>query len=392
VENVLEGTVQVEGDRLRITARLSKVEDGFQIWSENYEQKMENVFSVQDDIARNIVNSLKIELIDEKKEQIIKHYTDNIEAYDLYIKGRHFVNMRTEESLKRAIDYFGQAIEKEPNYALAYAGLSYAYDLLPDYSYVPRPEASLKAKKAASKALELDDNLAEAHFAMASVHFSEWNWEKAEGEINKAIELNPSYAEIHHSYAMDLNMLGRFDEAIREIKLARELDPFSIVINRNIGQVYYFARQYDNAIEAAKHTLEMAPIFPGTHWVLGMAYLEKGMFKEALAEFEAENEITGIGFGVEPFIIITYSRMGDRKEAEIALKKFQDKIKAVSFPPFALSLMYIHLDERDKAIVYLEKAYEIRDNWLRYIKVMPLIDPIRDDPRFQTIIKKMGLE
>ncbi|UCE41820.1 MAG: protein kinase [Candidatus Aminicenantes bacterium] len=392
VENILEGTVQVEGNRLRITARLSKVADGFQIWSENYEKEMEDVFSVQDDIARNIIKSLKIKLIGEKGEQIIKHYTDNIEAYDLYVNGRQFVNMRTEESLKKAIEYFGQAIEKEPNYALAYAGLSYAYDLLPDYSYVPRTEATSMAKEAASKALELDDDLAEAHFAMASTHFSEWNWKKAEREYKKAIELNPNYAETHHSYAMDLAILGRFDEAIREIELARRLDPFSLVINRNVGQIYYLARQFDSAIEASKHTLEMAAIFPGTHWVLGMAYLEKGMFKEALAELEAENEITGIGFGVEPFMIVTYARMGDRKQAEIMLKKLQDKIKGIPFPPFALSIMYLHLDERDKAIVYLEKAFETRDNWLRYIKVMPLLDPFRNDPRFQAIIKKMGLD
>jgi len=393
VQNVLEGSVQVSGDEIRITAQLSKVEDGFQIWSEDYEQKMENVFSIQDDIALKIIKSLSIKLIGEKEGQIIKHYTDNIEAYDLYNKGRHFVNMRTEESLKRAIEYFDQAIERESDYAAAYSGKANAYGMLPYYEMVPSKEALSKAREAATKAIELDGNLPEAHTALGHIQSNEWNWKEGEREYNISIELNPNNADVHYLYAMLLLTLGRFDKAVREIELARELDPFSPIINRNIGQVYYYARQYDKAITTLKNSIEMAPNFSGAHAFLGLTYLDKEMYEEALAEFQTEKEISGAaGIGMEPFIIITYARMGDRKEAEIALKKFQDKIKDTYFSPAILSVMYIHLDDLDKASQLLEEAYEARDNWLSYIKVTPLNDPIRDDPRFKAVLKKMNLE
>jgi len=312
VATILEGRIRKEKDDIRVTAQLVNAEDGFQLWSETYEQKLERVFDIQSDIAEKIAKALRTKFSPEAGEQLQKKPTENLEAYRLYLQGRYLWNKRTEEDLKRAIEYFEQAIEKDPNYAMAYVGLADCYLVLPDYSSISKKEVNPKAKAAALKALEIDNNLGKAHASLANIKNDNWDWEGAEKEYKRAIELDPGYATAHHWYALYLMYMARFDEAIEEIKRALELDPFSLVINRNVGQVYCYARQYGQAIEALKRTIEMDPNFAYAHSVLGMAYSQKSMYEEALAEFQKEKDPS--------WKALTYVRMGRIGEAQDVLE------------------------------------------------------------------------
>jgi len=390
VATVMEGSVRRENNSIRVNAQLINVEDGFDLWAETYDRELINVFDIQSDVAENIARALKAKLSPEEIEGIEKKRTENLEAYSLYLKGRWLWNKRTEEDLNKAIEYFEQAIEKDPNYSLAYAGLADSYIVLPDYSPFPTKKAYPMAKEAALKALEIDSTLAEAYTSLAMVKASlEWDWAGAERDYKRAIELNPGYATAHHWYAFHLTGLGRHDEAIAETKLAQELDPLSLVISRNLGQFFYYARQYDKAIEALQRTIDMDPSFSQVHLSLGVAYLQKSMYEEALAEFQKEISQTGIGITA---IGITYAKMGRREEALQLLDDLINKSKEEYVPPLGMARFYFALGENDQGFRWLEKAYEDRDSGLWAIKVNPLYDSVRSDPRFKAILKKMGLE
>ncbi|NOR21506.1 MAG: tetratricopeptide repeat protein [Candidatus Aminicenantes bacterium] len=392
VETLLEGSVQVAGDRLRISARLSNVDDGYQLWSESYERGLDDVFAVQDDIALKIVKALKIELLDEKETQIVIRYTEDTEAYQLYLKGRYFWNRRTEDGFKKAIDYLEQAIEKDPSYALAYAGLADCYNMLGNYGYLMPKEAYPKAKEAAKKALEIDDTLAEAHASLAwALMDYDWDWEGAEREFKKAIELNPGYATGHQWYAFYLIRIGRHDDSMAEIRLAKELDPLSLVINRNVGTLLFCVRQYDQAIEALQNTLEMDASFSYTHHYLGRAYLQKFMYEEAMAEFQAEMLLEHSDAD-QIFCGIIKERMGKKGEVQ---RMLDDRIKQSEkeyVPPYYIAWLYLVLGKNDQGFKWLDKAVKERDSELFYLKTDPRLDPIRSDPRFKALLKKVGLD
>jgi TolB-like protein/Tfp pilus assembly protein PilF len=287
VASVLEGSVRKTGDRLRITAQLINVVDGFHLWSEKYDREMKDVFDIQDEISRAIVDALKIKLVGEAATRLVKRYTENLEAYTLYLKGRYYWNKRTEPGLTKGIEYFEKAITKDPGYALAYAGLADCYNVISHYGAVP-PKASVpKAKIAAIKALEIDDALVEAHTSLAFALYNyDFAWLAAEKEFQRAIALNPNYATAHHWYAIYLATRGRLEEAIAEMQRARELDPLSLIINTEVGWMLYFGRHYNQAIEQYQKTLEMDPSFAVAHWGLGLAYQQKAMPQEAIAEFQ----------------------------------------------------------------------------------------------------------
>jgi tetratricopeptide (TPR) repeat protein len=396
VTTILYGRLRKEKDDIRVTTQLINVEENFILWSYSYEKKIDRIFDIQSDIAEKIAKALQVELSSEEKEEFQKKPTENLEAYNSYLKGLYFMRMHTEEALYRAIAYFEQAIEKEPKYALAFAGLAYSYALLPVRSLHPPKDAIPKARAAATKALEIDNTIPDAHASLGFINILSWNWEGAEREFKQAIEFDPYCASAHLWYAIYLLGMARFDEAIKEIKLAHELDPLSLVINRNVGQVFLFARHYDKAIDALQSTIEMDPNFIFSHFFLGMAYFQKGMYKEALAEFNIEKEIAkGEGttaMMAEACIGITYARMGNREKTKEVLKDILGRLKSAYFSPVWLASVYVALEEYDPAFASLEKAYEVHDFWLAYNKVNPLMESIRSDPRYTTLLKKIGLE
>jgi serine/threonine-protein kinase len=385
VSTILQGSVRIEKDVVRVTAELLNVKDGFQMWSDIYEQKLEGVFMIQSDIAENIVRTLKMELSPEDKERFQKKHTENLEAYNLYLQGRYFWNKRTDEGLKKSVNYFEAAIEKDPGYALAYAGLADSYITLGDWLVLPPKEAYPEAKKTATKALEIDDLLAEAHNAIAYVKYMyEWGWHGAEEGFKRAIALNPNYATAHQFYAEFLVMMGRFDEASKEIKRAQELDPLSLIINAVAGWSFSYARKYDKAIEQYKKILEMDPDFRPARTYLARAYMSKGMYEEALKENKLLNSLSEMG--------VVYAKMGKTKEAHQVLNELIVLSKNTYVLPFAFAKIYFALGDTDQGFAWLERAYEERDFGMTRIKVSPFFDNVRSDPRFKAWMKKMNLE
>lgn len=399
VKTLLEGSVRKAGDRVRITAQLINVADGYHIWSDKYDRNIEelccpeDIFVIQDEISLAIVDNLKVKLFREEKEKLVKRHTDDLDAYDLYLKGHYFWNKRTEESLKKSIQYFQQAIEKDPDYALAYSGLADSYHTLQDYSSISPKELNAKAQEAALKALEIDNTLAEAHASLGMVSFRYWDWEGAERECKRAIKLNPNYPTAHHWYALLLMYMARFEEAMEEIECARRLDTLSLVINRNKALVFFYARQYDRAIDALQETIEMDPNFSLTHATLGMVYLQKSMYKEALAEFQKEKALSSAwDHEIECFTGIAYAKMGKKDKAVGVVNDLIKRREKEYASPYYIAKIYFALDEDNQGFNWLNKAYQEKDNLLLEIKVDPGFDSVRSDPRFKTILKKVGLE
>jgi serine/threonine protein kinase/tetratricopeptide (TPR) repeat protein len=394
VDNVLEGSVQVAGDNLRVTARISNVQDGRQVWSEIYNRKMADMFSIQDDIAKAIVTALKIKLLGEKGGPLVKNYTENLEAYRLYLQGRNFWNKRDEADLIKSIEYFEKAIEIDPNYALAYAGLGDAYSILGNNGFWPAEKAFPKAKASALKALGIDDKLAEAHTSLADIMWNyDWDFVGAEKEFKLAIELNPGYATAHHWYGYLMSILGRHEEAIREINIARNLDPLSPRISANVGLFLFSARRYGEALEELNRALEVDPNHTVTYVYLGKAYEALGKYEEALRCYLRANELMGIPRGEGPNIAGCYALMGKREEARRILNNVIEYSKRNYFPSVMIAAVFSALGEKEEVFAWLEKAFRERDaNLLFYLKIVPAFNPVRSDPRYAELLQKVGLE
>jgi tetratricopeptide (TPR) repeat protein len=383
---VLEGSLQKADNMIRITAQLINVVDESVLWSDQYNREEDHIFDIQDEIALAIVNELKVALVGADQENLKKRYTENVEAYNLYLQGRFFWNKRTEEGLTKAIEYFKQAIEKDPNYSLAYAGLADSYLVSSAWHYMLPLEAYPKAKEAALKSLKIDDLLAEAHTALASVYMDyEWEWEKAEKEFKRAIELNPSYATAHHWYLEYLAVMGDFNEAIREGKRALELDPLSPMINASLGSTLSEMGELDRALVQLQNTIEMHPDFKQVRYYLGQVYLRKGMYKEALTEFNTAGNLAYAG--------ITYTKLGNEEEARKLLENLKRESKETNVSFKQIAELHFSLGDYDQGFVYLEKAYEKREFFMKFIKNDFMDDDkIRSDPRFKALLKKMHLD
>ena len=397
---VLEGSVRRAGARLRITAQLVNVADGYDLWSERYDRDIgelccpEDIFGIQDEISLAIVDKLKVKLLRKERAKLVKRHTEDLVAYDLYLKGRYLWNKRTEDGYQKSLEYFQQAIERDPTYALAYAGIADCYDLLGWYDYLPPKEAFPRAKAAAEKALEMDETLAEAKASLGwiSVNY-DWDWLTAESKYKRAIELNPGYATVHQWYAEYLSYMGKHDESIAEAKRAQELDPLSIIINNDLGQVFYYARQYDQAIEQLQKTLELDPDFIVAHFFLAFLYAQKAMYDKAIAEVQKAMDLSGGGDSLIVAQLGTiYSCSGRRDEAKKVLDELHGLSNKRYVSPFYIALIYMGLGQNDQAFEWLEKAYEERDHWLETLKVHPMLDSLRSDPRFTKLLKKMRLE
>jgi len=388
VSAIVTGRVTHRGDTFVVGVELIDVNRQSQLWGEQYSQKMADMLAVQEKISRAITENLKMQLTGSEQQKLVKRSTENAEAYQLYLKGRYYWNKATEESLSKAKDYFGQAIEKEPNYALAYSGLADTYSGLSD-TFVPPREAMPQAKAAAEKAVALDDSLAEAHVALAIVKvYFDWDWAGAEKEFKRAIELNPNFAHAHHQYGWLLAFLGREDEAEAEYRRAQQADPFSLIIvtDRNVPD--YLRRNYDVSIAGSRKAMEMDPNFFLPHYTVGWAATRKGDYPLAIAELTKARALTD-----EPWIVGTlgsaYAKSGDKAQAQKMLDELKKRSQQRHVTPYWMAMLYLHMDNKQEALSWLEKAYEARSAWVTWMKMDPALDALRSEPRFQAILKKM---
>jgi TolB-like protein/Tfp pilus assembly protein PilF len=394
VEMVLDGSVRKEGNKLRITAQLIKVADGFPVWSKIYQRNIEDTFDLWDEISLAIVDNLKIKFLGGEKEKLVKRYTESLEAYNLYVKGRYFWNKRTREGLDKSIEYFQEAIEKDPTYALAFSGLADAYLILGNNYHIPASEAFPKAKVAALKALELDNSLAEAHTSLASILVDEHehDFEKGEKEYQRSIELKPGYATAHHWYAFNLSDLGRHEEAIKEILRARELDPLSPRINANVGLLFYYARKYNRALAELEKSTELFPEHSANYLYAGRVYAQMGRYEEAISSDEQSSELAGQSGELSTWLAYIYSLSGKRAEAQKRLSNIMEYSKQNFVPPINIARVYVGLGEKEEAFFWLEKGYSQNDAKLGNLKKDPTFDPLRSDPRYTELLRKIGLE
>jgi len=391
VDAIIEGTVLRSGDRVRITAQLIHAPDDRHLWAESYEREIRDVLGLQSELARAIVEEIRVELSPRERAGLAETRPVNPEAYQLYLKGRYHWNKRTEEGVRKALDYFERAVDVDPGCAPAYCGLSDSYSILAGFGHVPWSESLQKSTVAAFKALELDDKLAEAHVSVATIfHNHTWDWAKAEVEYRRAIELNPGYATGHHWLALQLATMGRFDEAIEEARKAQELDPLSVMVNVDVGYIYYCAHQYDRAIKEYLKMAEMYPDFQTVHAYLAVVYAKKEMYEEASIELRlAPAPSAGESLALAYFGC-AHGLVGRHDAAREIVDELMDRTETKGVAPFFLAIAYAGLGESDEVINWLEKACEDRAILYEVLRD-PVFDFVREDQRFVTLLKTMGL-
>lgn len=392
VDAVLEGTIQQADGRVRIKVRLLRVENGEQIWAGNFEEESAKVFDLEERLSEQTARALKLKLGASENEKITKRFTSNTEALDAYLKGRYFWNRRTGGDLQTAIKYFNDAIEKDPSYALAYAGLADTYSLLADYSAARPDETYPRAKDAAMKALNLDDELAEAHASLAYVKMSyDRDWQAAEDEYRRAISLNPNYASARQWYSEYLTAMGRFDEALAEIRRAKEIDPLSPIINAGEVWVLYFARHYDEAIERGRRISELNPEFAEIHEYLKRCYDQKGMYREAIAARQTRRKLAGLDSTGNAILESAAAASNTKDYWKKRLEQEIEEARNEPLASFDMAEIYAQLGEKELAFEWLEKAINERQYWLMYLRVAPNLDALRSDARFADALRRVGL-
>ena len=390
VNTVLEGSVRKIGRRVRVTAQLINAADDSHIWSEKYDRDLEDIFEVQENITLSIVDALKVKLLGEEKANVLKRGTQDIEAYELYLKGRFHSAKRTEDGMKQSVEFFKQAIEKNPEYALAWAGLADSYCLLSVYGIMPTTVGFELARESAERALAIDDQLAEAHASLGPVkHDGDWDFAGAEREYKVALKLNPNYATAHQWYAEFLGSVGRIDEALAEIEKALSLDPLSPIINTDHGKILFWAGRADEAVRALRKTLTISPDFAGAHVFLGEILAGTGSYDAALEHFEK-----GLTIDERPTVLgkigFVLGRTGRRKEAEQTVAKLDGLRESRHVSASSYALVYAGLGETDIVFEWLDAAYNERDEAMIWLKVTPEFNTIRTDPRFEDLLKKVG--
>ena len=393
VSAVLSGRITQRGDNLTISAELVDVRYNKLLWGEQYDRKLSDLLNTQREIAREIADSLKVKVSPEERG-LAKHYTESNEAYQLYMKGRFYYDKRTKDGMEKALQNFQQAIEKDPNFALAYSGLADTYDLMgtPDAGGLMRPnDAMPKARVAAQRAIDLDQSLAEPHVSLAHVkYYYDRDWRAAEYEFKRAIELNPNYPLAHHWYSIYLLWSGRTGEGLAEIRRAQELDPLSLPINMTLGWLLCDSQKTDEGIEQLHKTLEMDQGFIVAHHRLALCYERKGMYTDAIAEYQKIDSL-----GSRPLALSglaqAYAMAGKRNEAQKALAKLQEISKQQYVGPSSFALIYAALGDKDQAFVWLEKSLDEHDLVMARLNVDARFDPLRSDARFATLVQRAGL-
>jgi serine/threonine-protein kinase len=391
---VLIGRVSLIDDTLIIGAELVNTADGSHLWGEQYRQRLSDIITLQAEIARQISEKLRLRLTGEQQQRLTKRHTEDTEAYKLYLKGRHHLTKWSEEDFKKAIESFKQAIDLDPNYALAWAGLADAYYSMSNI-YLPPHEAMPRSRGAAEKALALDETLAEAHHALAVAKaFYDWDWEKADLEFKRGLQLNPGYAPAYPVYGISLMVRGRTEESLVEIKRVQNLDPLSLSTAVVAANPFYYAppsaRKYDRAVEELRQIIALDPKFPPAHTVLGMVYTQKGMFEDALAEFGKARQLDN-GAYLLGYLGHTYALAGKRAEAQKILDEMQERSKRENVAALGFAMVYAGLGEKDKAFEWLEKGFERRDEEMAFLKVHPKFDSLRADARFADLLRRLKL-
>jgi TolB-like protein/tetratricopeptide (TPR) repeat protein len=392
VDAVLEGHIQKAGEKVRVSVRLLRVADGEQLWADRFGAEMTDIFAVQDSISERVAAALAVRLASSERERLTKHHTKNPEAYRLYLLGRYHLSRLTDDGFLKGRDYFQQAVDLDPDYAPAYAGLADAYQMLSSYNALAPGDGFPKAKEAATQALRLDEGLAEAHAALGTVKLlHDWDFEGAEREYRRAVEISPSYADARLAYGYYLSAMGRFEEAHAEMRRAQELDPLSLAKIVGAGDVLYQQRQHDRALEQYRRALEMDPNSGITHWALGNVYVQKGMYEEAVAEYQKAIPLSGDSPDELASLGYVYALSGKRREAQAVIEELEERSKRRYISPTVIAFIHAGLGERDESFARLERAYDGRDFILVLLKVEPLFDRLRPDPRFAELVRRVGL-
>jgi len=392
VRAVLTGRIMQRGGSLRIGTELVDVTTGSLLCGAQYDRKPGDIFVVQDEISNDISEKLRLQLSRAEKKKLTKRHTKNDEAYRLYLKGRHYWNRWTEEGFYKAIEYFQQAVEIDPRYALAYTGLADSYVLLGWNSYLPPAQAFPNGKAAAQTALQIDPDLAEAHTSLAALLWlHDWQWEQAQREFKRSLELGPTYATGNHWYAEYVMTMGRHEDVMARMKNGQELDPLSLIINVAVGWALYFARRYDEAIEQLRRTVELDPNYPVTYWILGLVLRKTACYELAIIEGEKGVKLSGGSPMMRAALAHTLGAAGRSLEAGQILDDLTILANQKYVAPYFFAGIHVGLGENDRALEYLEKAYEEHSNWLIYLHIDPSMDELRDDPRFQDLLRRVGL-
>jgi DNA-binding winged helix-turn-helix (wHTH) protein/TolB-like protein/Tfp pilus assembly protein PilF len=392
VEAVLDGSIQKTNDRIRVTVRLLRVSDNQPFWTEQFDEKFTDIFTVQDRVASRVAESLRVVLTNSEQKLLAKRYTENSESYRAYLRGRYHWNKRTSEGLQKSIEDFREAIDLDPLFALAYIGLADSYILQSLYGAKPAQDVMPKARTAANKALEIDSQLAEAHASLALVKFLfDYDWVGAENGFKKAVELKPNYATGQQWYGNYLTMAGRHEEAIAALHRASELDPLSLSINTDVALAYYFARKHNDAIKQLNKTLELDKNFFMAHFHLGLNYAQQKSFEKAIAEFEIVKNETANEQGIAELAWV-YALSGQKDKAREILKVIETNSQNKRTSLATIAGVYAALGDKGKAFDWLDKAYETRDGFLVSIKVDPIFDSLRDESRYQELLRQMNLK
>lgn len=390
VDALVQGSLTQQGDTLVVNAELVRVADGSQLWGQQYNSKLSDILQVQQDISRQVSEQLRQKLSGEEKKKIQNTYTQNNDAYQLYLKGRYYWNRRTNSALKKAVEYFQNAVQLDPNYALAYAGLADCYSLFSRYD-VDSPKKSFPlAKKAALDALNIDQNLAEAHISLAyEMQLFEWDWAGAEKEFKKGLEIDPKYASGHQWYSEFLVAMNRRDEGLQEAKKAVELDPLSLQINSNLSLVYYMSRQYDLSMDQARRTLELDPNYARGNYRLGKSLIQKGRFEEAISSFQkallASDDaayISGLAYA--------YAMSGKRNEALQIIEQLKIRSKNKYVSPYNVAMIYVGLGDKEQSLQWLEVAFSEKDDWFDQLGTDPVWDSLRNEARYKDLLRRMN--
>ena len=392
VRTVLTGTLAKHGDVLNVETELVDATNGAELWGEKFDRQVSDVSTIEEQIANDISNGLRLRLSGAEKRRLTRDSTRNAEAYQLYLNGRFHWNKRTEEELNKAIEYFKQSIEKDPNYALAYVGLADAYLVLPEYGSMAPSLAAPRTKEALTKALEINPDLAEAHASLGLMKQNfEWDWGGAEIEYRRATELNPNYPTGHHWYGLFLCQIKQNDEAIREGRLAQTLDPLSPIINTSLGVTLMSAGEHGSGFELLKKTFDLAPTFPEPHLWVSKAYGSRGLYSQAMSEAQQAASFSGGAPRYVAGVGDALAAAGKRGEAHHIIDELVQSSKSGKASPFYIAEVYSTLGERDQAFEWLEKAYQLRDAELTWILIDPSFDNIRSDRRYADLLRRMGL-
>lgn len=387
---VLEGSMRKSAGRLRATVQLVNVGDGRSLWAERFDEQFTDIFKVEDSVAERVARALSLRLTGEERERIKRRYTDDAEAHEFYLKGRYYSNKFTLESFRKAVESFGRALELDPEYALAYAGLAESYWIAADLYLNPR-EALRKAQEAAARAVAVDEGLAEAHTFLAATKMNyDWDWAEAERHFERALELNPSHAPARHWYGWYLTLKGRHDDALSQLHYAKKLDPLSLGISWFLSASLCLAGRYDESIEAARELIDLEPNFWAGHWALAIAHAYKGEYREAFAAYSKAEALDA-----SPMIRAAHAHAhalaGERSAAQVTLAELKSHERDAYVPPYYLALIHLALDEPEHALDYLETAYRERDGSLPLLKVDRRLDSLRPATRFRDLLTRLNL-